>query len=285
MPELKIEEKRNLIKKAYSSRIKVTRMARGGEAHLGGAFSSMDILTILYNKILKHDPQDPKWAERDRFILSAGHKAVALYAVLQDQGYFEEELLYNRYVLNSMLPEHPDEKKLPGIEYPTGSLGHGLPAGCGMAIIARLKSWNYRVFVLLGDGECSEGSVWESAMAAPNYKLDNLVAIVDRNGLQVNGRTKDIMDTGPLENKFESFGWQVVTINGHDYDDLYNTFSNIPFKTGKPSCIIADTVKCKGIASTENDIFSHHCHWDDGRIDEAIDEINSSLSKELDKVV
>jgi transketolase len=273
-----------LIEKAYESRIKVVKMMRNGSVHVGGALSSIDILTLLYNKILNHNPKNLKWNERDRFILSAGHKAVALYAVLQDLGYFDESLLWTYHKLKSSLPEHP-EVNVPGVEFPTGALGHGLAAGNGMAIAAKIDRKKYRVFVLLGDGECEEGTVWEAALAASKYKLDNLIAIVDKNGLQVNGPTKEIMDTDDLGEKFCAFGWAVKVVNGHDYRELYKCFSNIPFTKQRPSLIVAHSVKSKGIDFAENDFRSHHSHWDDDTILKALNSLEKRKSEEILKSV
>lgn len=284
MPALPKKELKELVKTSYGNREKVLRMMRGGEAHLGGAMSCMDILTVLYSKILNHDPQNPKWDKRDRFILSAGHKGVALYAVLGQQGYIDERLFENRFILKSRLPEHPDEKALPGIEFPTGSLGHGLSAGSGMAITAKLRKKDHRVFVLLGDGECEEGSVWEAVLSAAHHKLDNLIAIIDRNGLQVNGATSQVMDTSSLEKKFEAFGWRVKTIDGHDHDDIFSTLTGLPFEAKKPSCIIADTKKGQGISFCEGDFKNHHCHWEEEKIEKALETLRERVKKELLKI-
>ncbi len=284
MAKLTNDEIKKLIDKSYKCRKNILKMMRYGEGHIGGAFSSLDIMTVLYNKILKHDPKNPKWEDRDRFILSAGHKCLALYTVLADQGYFEEDILWTYNTLNTRVPMHPDEKALPGIEFPTGSLGHGLPVANGIALSGKLDGRNYKVYVILGDGECAEGSVWEAAMASAHHKIDNLIAIVDRNGLQVNGRTADIMNTSPLEDKFRSFGWEVVTINGHDFNQIYSTLSLTPFVEGKPSCIVADTVKCKGLTFGEDKFEFHHWHCELNEIDNAIEIIDSSKGKELAKI-
>ncbi len=284
MSKLSKDEIKVLINKSYKCRENILKMMRKGEGHIGGAFSSLDIMTVLYNKILKHDPGNPRWSERDRFILSAGHKCLALYTVLADQGYFDEDILWTYNSLNTRVPMHPDEKSLPGIEFPTGALGHGLPVANAIALTARLDRKDYRVFVILGDGECAEGSVWEAAMAASHHKVDNLIAIIDRNGLQVNGRTTEIMNTGPLEDKFRSFGWEVKTIFGHDFNQIYETLSAIPFSKGKPSCIVADTVKCKGLTFGEDKFEFHHWHCELNEIDNAISIINSERGKELSEV-
>ena len=281
MNKLTKERKRILIEKSYASRVNVLRMMKNGSSHLGGVLSCLDILTVLFNEILRHNPKNPKWLNRDRFILSAGHKAVALYVTLQDQGYFDESVLwtYNRF--RTRVPEHPDSKLLPGIEFPTGALGHGLSVSCGMAITAKMIKSDCKFFTLLGEGECSEGTVWEAAMAASHYKLDNLVAIIDLNGLQVNGRTKDIMNSAPLDKKFSSFGWEVKIINGHNHDEIYSSLKSTPIKAGKPTCVIANTVKCKGISFAENDFTTHHCHWEEEKINKAIIDLNENKKKEL----
>lgn len=284
MTKLSNEELKELVRRSYNCRINILKMMRFGEAHIGGAFSSLDIITLLYNKILRHNPKDPKWADRDRFILSAGHKCMALYAVLADQGYFEEEILWTYNTFNTKVPMHPDEKALPGIEFPTGSLGHGLPVGQGMAHIARLDKKDYRVFAMLGDGESAEGSVWEAIMSAAHHKLDNLIVIVDRNGLQVNGKTSEIMNTDPLEEKYKSFGWEVTTINGHNFDEIYDALSLVPFKKGKPSAIIANTIKCKGLPFAEAKFEFHHWHFSEDEIDNAIKNVENCCREELCKI-
>ena len=284
MQKLSEKELKELIKKSYKCRKNILRMMRNGEGHIGGAFSSLDIITVIYNKILRHDPKNPRWADRDRFILSAGHKCLALYAVLAEQGYFEEEILWKYNTFDSPVAMHPEEKRLPGVEFSTGSLGHGLPVANAIALAARLDKKDYRVFVVLGDGESAEGSVWEAAMAAAHHKTDNLTIIIDRNGLQVNGRTTDIMDSSPLEEKFKAFGWVTTTIYGHDFNQIYETLSLVPFVAGKPSCIIADTVKCKGLPYGEDKFQFHHWHCETGEIDNAIKLITGEQGKELDKV-
>jgi transketolase len=274
-----------LVIRSYESRKKILKMMRNGSStHLGGAFSCIDLLTVIYNKILRNNPLNPKWKDRDRFILSAGHKAIALYTVLQDKGYFNEKILWTFNKIKSPLPEHPDEKTIPGIEFPTGSLGHGLSAGLGMALAARIDNSRYRVFVLLGEGECAEGTVWEAIIAAGHFKLDNLVAIVDRNNLQVNGPTKEILDTSPLEEKFQTFKWEVRIVDGHNFHDIYKNLSETPFVKYRPSCLIADTVKGKGIKFAEGDFKYHHCHLDNGTIDVAITEIEKTREEEIQKI-
>lgn len=284
MSNLSKDEIKVLINKSYKCRENILKMMRKGEGHIGGAFSSLDIMTVLYNKILKHDPCNPEWADRDRFILSAGHKCLALYTVLADQGYFAEDILWTYNSFNTRVPMHPDEKSLPGVEFPTGSLGHGLAVANAIALTARLDRKNYRVFAILGDGESAEGSVWEAAMTAAHHKIDNLTVIIDRNGFQVNGRTTEIMNTEPLEDKFASFGWEAKTINGHNFDQIYETMSALPFIQGKPSCIIADTIKCKGLTFGEGRYEFHHWHCEPNEIENSISIINNEREKELSKV-
>jgi len=284
MPGLSKEEVRELIERSYQARVNVLKMMEKGEGHIGGAFSALDIMTVLYNRILRHDPKNPKWEDRDRFILSAGHKVMGLYATLADQGYFGEEILWTYNTLDTRVPMHPDEKVLPGIEFPTGSLGHGLAVANGIALSARVDKKDFRVFAVLGDGECAEGSVWEAAMSAGHHRVDNLTAIVDRNGFQVNGATEDIMDTSPFEDKFAAFGWEVRTIDGHDIAEIYDALSSVPFKNGKPSCIIADTIKCKGLSIGEDKFEFHHWHCPVEEIDNAIKLVNDQKEKEHAKI-
>ena len=284
MSGLTKNEIKELTKKAYECRKNILKMMRFGEAHIGGAFSSLEIMTVLYNKILKHDPKNPKWEDRDRFILSAGHKGMALYTTLENQGYFNKEILWTYNSFNTKVPMHPDEKVLPGIEFPTGSLGHGLPVGQGMAHAGKLDKKDYRVFVMLGDGESAEGSVWEAVMSASNFNLDNLVVIVDKNGLQVNGRTKEIMNSESLEEKYKAFGWETKAIDGHDFNEIYDALSSVPFKTGKPSAIIADTIKCKGLDFAEDKYEYHHWHFKESEIEDVLKNVDECCREELCRI-
>jgi len=284
MSKLSNKEIISLIEKSYTSRTNILKMMEKGEGHIGGAFSALDIITVIYNRILKFDPEKPKWEDRDRFVLSAGHKVLGLYATLADVGYFDEEILWTYNSIDTRVPMHPDEKVLPGIEFPTGSLGHGLAVACGIALSARLDNKDFRVFTMLGDGECNEGSVWEAAMSASHHGIDNLTAIVDRNGFQVNGPTREVMDTSVLEEKFSSFGWEVKTIDGHDFKQIYEVLSTVPFKPGKPSCIVADTTKCKGLAFGEDKFEFHHWHCPLEEINNAIELVNDQKKKECLKI-
>ena len=228
-----------------------------GCGHPGGAFSCVDMLIALYFSVMDIDPKRTLWDKRDRFILSKGHSSVALYSVLSLRGFLKREILKTFRQDNSVLSGHPDMHKVPGVEMSTGSLGHGLSIGVGLAEAFKMDQKKNRVFVLMGDGETQEGSVGEAAMATSQYKLDNLVAIIDRNMIQIDGRTEEIMSLEPYKSKWESFGWEVVEIDGHDFVQLLRTFSSVPFKSGKPSLIIARTTKGKGISFMEN---NHEWH-------------------------
>lgn len=253
MVKLTPSQKDNLMRKAASVRRKIVEMiCRGKGGHLGGAMSCVDVLAALFFEILRLDPENPFWEERDRFILSAGHKCLALYATMALRGYFDEEKLFTYGTLDSSFPGHPDRHKLAGIEANTGSLGHGLAIGCGMALAAKMDAKSWKVFVLLGDGEIEEGTVWESAAAASHYKLDNLVAIVDKNGLQIQGPTYEVMNLEPLVEKWRAFGWQVRQINGHNFDEIFPALSDVPLEKAFPTVIISNTVKGKGLSFAEN---------------------------------
>lgn len=252
-------ELKKLQEETVELRKEAIKMAvRAGTGHLGPALSLIDILWILYSRVMKYDPQKPDWPERDRLIISKGHGCIGLYVSLAQAGFFDKSLL-KTYCnqLGTTLGGHP-ERHLPGVEANTGSLGHGFNIGIGMAIAAKVDKLNYRVYTILGDGENQEGSIWEGAMAAAHYKLDNLVVIVDRNNLQVSGFVNDIMDIRPLEKKWASFGWSVKVINGHDLNELDEAFQSVPFTKGTPSLIIANTIKGKGLPMAENKVEWHH---------------------------
>jgi len=254
--EIVLVKHNTLISKSQEVRLTVLdAIYRSGKGHIGGAYSCMDILVAMYyGGVLKFDSSDPKWDQRDRFILSKGHAAIALYAVLSDLGYFSKSELeiFNN---GGMLGEHPDIN-IPGIEINSGSLGHGLGVGAGMALAAKMDGKNYRTFVLLGDGECNEGSVWEAAMFASHHNLHNLTAIVDRNGLCIHGTTEEINHLDPLGKKFESFGWNEETVDGHDIDEIVSKVKDND--SGKPQMIIANTIKGKGVSFMENIASWHH---------------------------
>jgi len=244
--------------KASKIRKDIVRMITEAKSgHPGGSLSAVDVVTALYFKVMRHNPKDPKWKDRDRFILSKGHAAPLLYSVLAESGYFEVKELLTLRKLGSRLQGHPDMKRLPGIEISTGSLGHGLSVGNGMAIAGKLNKRGYRVYILLGDGECQEGQVWEAAMTASHYKLDNVTAILDYNGLQIDGPVKDVMHINPISNKWRAFGWYVIEINGHDFKEILDSFERVKKLKGKPSIIIAHTTKGKGVSFMENVVDFH----------------------------
>ena len=220
--------------------------------HPGGSLSIADILTVLYFNELNIDEKNPKWEDRDRLVLSKGHCAPALYSVLANRGFFDKKELKTLRKLGSFLQGHPDMKKTPGVDMTTGSLGQGLSSANGMAIAAKLDNKNYRVYCILGDGEIEEGQVWEAAMASNKYKLDNLCVIVDNNNLQIDGKIEDVMSPYPIDEKFRSFGFQIIKIDGNDIDEILKAFEVAKNVKGKPTCIIAKTIKGKGISFMEN---------------------------------
>ncbi len=226
--------------------------------HLGPAFSIMDILATLYSSVLNYDPENPRWPDRDRFILSKGHAAMALYTALAVSGYFPVELLDHYILSQSPLAGHPSMNLDLGIEASTGSLGHGLSLGVGTALSAKISGKCFDTYVLVGDGESNEGTVWEAAMAAAHYGLDNLVVIIDRNRLQADGYARNIMDMGDVADKWKSFGWQVREVDGHDISQLLDAFHPKSRPKGRPYAIIAHTTKGKGVSFFENNKAWHH---------------------------
>lgn len=231
----------------------VNMIAAANSGHPGGSLSAVDIITALYfGRVLKHDPKNPAWPDRDRFILSKGHGAPALYAALAESGYFPLSELNTLRQVNSRMQGHPVQGVTPGVEASTGSLGQGLSIGVGHAIAARLDGKTYRTYVLLGDGECQEGQVWEAAMTAGNYELGSLTAIVDSNRYQLDGAVEDINSLRPLDAKFESFGWRVITVDGHDVGAVRVALHQARESHDVPVCIIANTVKGKGVTFMEN---------------------------------
>ncbi len=247
---LSIEEMQAIAKRLR--RDIITMIGSIGSGHPGGSLSAVEILTALYFKVLRYDPAHPQWADRDRFILSKGHAAPALYAVLSASGYLPQEELCTLRKIDSRLQGHPECGLTPGVEMSAGALGQGLSFGIGVALSGRLNKQDYRTYVLLGDGECDEGQVWEAAMAAAHFKLDKLTAIVDNNGIQLDGWNKDIMNLEPLNRKWQSFGWQVFEADGHDLAQLITAFEQAKKITGQPAVIIAHTVKGKGVSFMEN---------------------------------
>jgi len=227
-------------------------------SHIGSSLSEVDILTILYFKILSIDPKNPTAEDRDRFLLSKGHGAAALYATLAQRGFFPESVLDTYCKNGGKLPGHSTRNCAAGVEVSTGSLGHGLPMGAGMALAGKRDEKNYRVFVLMSDGECDEGTTWETALFAAHHGLDNLIAIIDYNKLQALGRTNEVLNLEPLKEKWQSFGWKAREINGHNFSEIENTLSEVPFEKGKPSLVIANTIKGKGVSFMENKLEWHY---------------------------
>jgi transketolase len=231
--------------------IRLIAIAKSG--HYGSVFSAAEILSVLYYHVLRYDPQDPNWPERDRFILSKGHAAVGLYPLLADVGFFDPAQLDTYTRLGSPFGDHPDMRKIPGIDFSSGSLGHGLSVGVGMALAARVTGHDYRVYALLGDGELDEGQVWEAAMSASHFGLGNLVAIVDRNRVSVDGTTAEVMEIEPLADKWAAFGWSVRQVDGHNLEALLDCFASLYGPASdQPTVIVAHTVAGKGVSFMEN---------------------------------
>ncbi|HHT9109078.1 MAG TPA: transketolase [Candidatus Wunengus sp. YC63] len=249
--------------KSLEERAKVIRrhvvrmLARAGSGHPGSSLSTVDLLVALFYNKLKHNPQQPAWPDRDRFVLSKGHGCPALYAVLAEKGYFGIDKLDTLRQFGSILQGHPCMKTTPGIEISGGSLGQGLSVGLGIALAAKLDKKDYRTYVMLGDGEIEEGQVWEAAMAASHYKADNLCAIIDQNGLQIDGFIHEIMSSYPIPDKWRGFGWHVIEINGHDYKAISSAYDESEKIKGRPTVIVAKTIKGKGVSFMENQVDWH----------------------------
>jgi len=235
----------------------ITMTGKAGSGHPGGSLSAVEIVTTLYFGLLRHKPQDPQWCDRDRVILSKGHAAPLLYAALAECGYFSVDELLTLRQLDSRLQGHTDRTVTPGVEMSAGALGQGLSFAIGIAIAGRLNSQDYRVYVLLGDGECDEGQIWEGAMAAAHFKVDNLTAIVDNNGQQIDGWNRDVMNLAPFNKKWQAFGWHVIEVDGHDFTQLINAFNHAKMVTRQPTVIIAHTIKGKGVSFMENNVDFH----------------------------
>ena len=242
-----LKEKAKEIRKSI-----VSMITEAKSGHPGGSLSATDILTALYFSEMNVDPTNPKMEGRDRFVLSKGHAAPAIYATLAEKGYFSKDELMTLRKFGSRLQGHPDMKKLPGIEISTGSLGQGLSVANGMALNAKIFDENYRTYVVLGDGEIQEGQIWEAAMTAAHYKLDNLCAFLDSNNLQIDGNVSEIMGVEPLDKKWEAFGWNVIKIDGHDFEEILSALDKAREYKGKPTMIIAKTIKGKGVSFMEN---------------------------------
>lgn len=252
---------------------------RAASGHIGGSLSAMDILTELYFEQLRVDPERPQAPERDRFVMSKGHCTPALYSILALRGYFPEKQLELFRSIEGHMSGHPDMVHVPGVDMSTGSLGQGLSATVGMAIAGKMDSAAYRVYALMGDGEIEEGQIWEAAMSAAKYKLDNLCGIVDVNGLQIDGRTADVMPSEPLDAKFAAFGWNVIKADGHDFGSLRAALAAAKAEKGRPSVILAKTVKGKGVSFMENDAGWHGKAPNAEQYEQAMAELNAAVEK------
>lgn len=247
--------------------------------HPGGSLSVADILTYLYLEEMNVDPKNPKDENRDRFVLSKGHCTPALYGVLAERGFFPKEDIKTFRQIGSYLQGHPDLKGVPGVDMSTGSLGQGISAACGMAKAAKLDNKSYRVYTILGDGECEEGQVWEAAMFAAHYKLDNLVAFVDFNGLQIDGKITDVINPTPFDKKFEAFGWNVLTIDAHNFDEIEEALNKAKELKGKPTAIIAASVKGKNVSFMENRPEWHGAAPNEEQYNQAISELDAKIAE------
>ena len=251
----------------------LTMVNRGGSPHIGSILSIVDILAVLYGSVMNVDPENPDWEKRDRFILSKGHAGAGVYAALAEKGFFSSDTLKDHYKNGSIFSGHVSHKGVPGVEFSTGSLGHGLGVGSGMAYAAKIDKKNHKVFVVLSDGECDEGSNWESILFASHHKLSNLTAIVDYNKLQSIKSIEETLGLEPFVDKWQSFGWDVHEIDGHDHSALQEAFSA---HTNKPKCIIAHTIKGKGVSFMENDVVWHYRTPRDEEFEAALEEIKNA---------
>jgi len=246
-----LEEKAKRIR-----RLIIQMLAKAGSGHPGGSLSATDLITVLYFSVLRHDPKNPNWPERDRFHMSKGHCCPLWYAVLAESGYFPLEKLWTLRQLGSILQGHPD-RRTPGVDVASGSLGQGLSVALGMSLAGKIDHNDYRVYVLLGDGEIQEGNIWEAAMAASHYKCDNLCAILDYNGFQIDGKVKEIMNLEPLVAKWQAFGWHTIEIDGHNIKEILSAYEEAKNIKEKPTIIIAHTIKGKGVSFMENIVDFH----------------------------
>ncbi|MDD2680164.1 MAG: transketolase [Candidatus Omnitrophica bacterium] len=256
MPAAQNQIKELEVKAKLIRRLIIQMIAKAGSGHPGGSLSATDLITVLFFSVLKYDPKNPKWPERDRFHMSKGHCCPLWYALLAEAGYFPKDKLMTLRQLGSLLQGHPD-KRTPGVEVSSGSLGQGLSVALGMSLAAKVDKKDYRIYVLLGDGEIQEGNIWEAAMAASHYKCSNICAILDYNGFQIDGAVKDIMSLEPLADKWKAFGWHTITINGHDIQQILDAYAEAKTIKDKPVIIIARTVKGKGVSFMENTVDFH----------------------------
>lgn len=274
-----LEKKRLAVKACNIRKGTIDAIYAAKSGHPGGSLSIADILAYLYFEELHIDPQNPQWADRDRMVLSKGHCAPGLYAALAERGYFpKEELLKFRHT-NEMLQGHPDMKHTPGVDMTTGSLGLGVSAACGMALSGKISNKDYRVYAILGDGELEEGQVWESAMFAAHYKLDNLCLIIDNNGLQIDGKIADVMSPYPIPEKYRAFGFHTIEISAHDFDQIERAFAEAKTVKGQPTAIILTSTKGKGVSYMENQVSWHGAAPNAEQYETAMNELNAALAE------
>jgi transketolase len=270
--------RRNVEGLAHRIRVDAVRMIHSAKSsHIGSCLSMADLLAVLYGRVLHIDPAHPEWSDRDRFILSKGHACAALYAVLAETGFFPTSWLQTFYQNGSQLAGHVTHAGVPGVEVSTGSLGHGLPLGCGMALAGKRDARPYRVFALLSDGECDEGSTWEAMLFAGHHQLANLVAIIDYNKIQSIGSVAEVLDLHPFADKWRACRWSVREINGHDLSEIERTLCELPFVPGSPNCIIAHTVKGKGISFMEDKLLWHYRSPSEDDLQQALAELGEPI--------
>ena len=275
MNEAKIQELKKLATEVRLGILEGVHAAASG--HPGGSLSIADILTYLYFEEMNVDPKNPKWEDRDRFVLSKGHCAPALYTVLALKGYFPREEIANLRQIDSFLQGHPDMKGTPGVDMSTGSLGMGISTACGMALAAKIKGKDYRTYTIVGDGESQEGQVWEAAMFAAHYKLDNLCLIIDWNNLQIDGKITEVMDPTPHDKKLEAFGFHVISIDAHDFNQIEAALNEAKTDKGKPTAIIAKSVKGKGVSFMEDQASWHGSAPNDEQYAQAVAELKATI--------
>lgn len=267
-----LKEKARIIRKDI-----INMLTEAKSGHPGGSLSAVEIMVYLYFEEMQVDPKDPKNEDRDRFVLSKGHGAPVLYSVLAEKGYFPKEELMKLRKINSMLQGHPDMKETPGVDISTGSLGQGLSAANGMALAGKLDKKDYNVYVLIGDGEMQEGQIWEAAMTAAHYKLDNIIAFIDNNGLQIDGFNKDVMNIEPIKEKWQAFGWNTLNIDGHNFEEIEEAIIKAKNTRGKPTAIIAKTIKGKGVSFMENQAGWHGVAPNKDQAEQALKELEVLL--------
>jgi transketolase len=257
----------------------VKMIAEANSGHPGGSLSGVDILTTLYFKEMNINPDKPKDLNRDRFVLSKGHAAPLLYSILARKGFFDASELTNLRKYGSMLQGHPNMNDVPGVDMSTGSLGQGISTAVGMALAGKIDNKDYKVYALLGDGELEEGQVWEASMAAAHYKLNNLIAFIDNNGLQIDGPCREVMSSDPIDEKFKAFGWNVIKIDGHNYEEIINAVDQAKKSMDKPTAIVAKTVKGKGVSFMENQVSWHGSAPSKEQCEEALKEIRGEYNE------